>query len=107
MRREQGGPESKEIFGEQAGPPRHYWTMVCGQEWKILLLLGLKIAQGSSVRKFNHQEGGLGTELHGQIFRPKPQAVQLGYRGGILRLALIPLGSPSPIPISACHRIRW
>lgn len=36
--------------------------MLWGQEWKILLFLELKIAQGSRVRNLTHQAGGLGTE---------------------------------------------
>lgn len=49
--REQGGPVSKRrYFESRQVPPRHCWTMVWGWEWKILLLLGLEIAQGRRVR---------------------------------------------------------
>lgn len=46
----QGGPESKRrYFKSRQVSPRHCWTMVWGQEWKILFLLELKIAQGSRI----------------------------------------------------------
>lgn len=41
--------------------------MVWGWQWKILLLLGLKIAYGRTIRNLTHQEGGLGTEQQGQV----------------------------------------
>ena len=60
---EQGGPESKRrYFKSRQVPPCHCWTMVWGREWKILLLLELKIAQGSRVGSLTQQAGGLGTE---------------------------------------------
>lgn len=54
--------------------------MVWGWQWKILLLLGLKIAYGRTIRNLTHQEGGLGTEQQGQVSTPRGQAVQLGLR---------------------------
>lgn len=38
---------------------------------------------------------------------PRGQVAQLGSRGGILGLSLVPLGSPFPTPTIARHRIRW
>lgn len=49
--------------------------MVWGWQWKILLLLGLKIAYGRTIRNLTHQEGGLGTEQQGQVSTPRGQAV--------------------------------
>lgn len=62
----------RRYFESRHVPPCHCWTMVWGWEWKILLLLELKIAQGSRVRSLTHQAGGLGTE----------QQVRCPHRGG-------------------------
>lgn len=48
-----------DIFEDRGVTPRHCWTIVWGQEWKILFLLGLKIAQGGKVRNLTLQASSL------------------------------------------------
>lgn len=61
----QGGPEGKRRYFEHRQVTlRHCWTMVQGW-WKILVLLGLKIAPGRRVKILTHQASALDAGHHG------------------------------------------
>lgn len=90
----------RRYFESRQVPPRHYWTIVRGWEWKILLSLQLKIAQGRG-QNLTHWVDGLGTEQQGQMSTSRGQTVLLGSRGGTLGLILVPLESLcNPLPHS-------